>query len=385
MTWQHPHPYHMRSSPRPPRLAGGFLGDLATTLAGLDDDFALADQDGVFPTGAVAALKRCGALSAFAPPSAGGIAFVDRAQYVETLFNALRLVGRADLSLGRIFEGHVNGVKLIEWYGDEQQNALMAADLQLGGLFGVWATEPKPGVALVEGNGRTSLIGSKSFATGAGFVRRAIVTAGIAGGGRQMVIIRGDEKDRADASGWRVRGMRATQSGVYTVSNIAAPPSVLLGRPGDYEAEPRFTGGAWRFTAVQLGGIERIVCLLRDALRAGGADQDPVQRAQFGDAVAAARSAWLWVRKAASAVEGLEPDAAAIVLMTRGVVERAALDVMEIAQRGVGTRAFFADSALDRVLRDLGLYLRQAGPYQARDRAVLAWLAHDPWGEGAWW
>jgi alkylation response protein AidB-like acyl-CoA dehydrogenase len=385
MTLHVPRLQPVRASPQSPRSAGGFLGDLAATLVRLADDFALADRDGVFPSGAVAALKRCGALSAFAPPSAGGIAFDDRAQYVETLFNSLRLVGRADLSLGRIFEGHVNGVKLIEWYGDAQQNALMAADLQLGGLFGVWATEPKPGVALVEGNGRTSLIGAKSFATGAGFVRRAIVTAGIAGGGRQMVMIRGDEKDRADASGWRVRGMRATQSGLYTVSNMAAPPTALLGQPGDYEREPRFTGGAWRFTAVQLGGIERVVTLLRDALRAGGADQDPVQRAQFGDAVAPARSAWLWVRKAASAVEALEPDAATIVLMTRGVVERAALDVMEIAQRGAGTRAFSADSALDRVLRDLGLYLRQAGPYQARDRAVQSWLERDPWGESAWW
>lgn len=371
--------------PSSPRSLAGFIAGLSATLDGLSDEFASADREGLFPSAAVAALKRCGALSAFAPPAVGGISFDGRAQYVETLFDALRLVGRADLSLGRIFEGHVNGLKLVEWYGDAQQNALMAADLQLGGLYGVWATEPRPGVALVEGNGRTSLIGSKSFATGAGFVRRAIVTAGIAGGGRQMVLIRGDEKDRADASGWRVRGMRATLSGHYAVSNMAAPPSALLGRPGDYEAEPRFTGGAWRFTAVQLGGIERVVSLLRDALRAGGADQDPVQRAQFGEAVAAARSAWLWVRKAASAAEGLEPDAPAIVLMTRGVVERAALDVMEIAQRGAGTRAFFADGALDRVLRDLGLYLRQAGPYQARDRAVQAWLDRDPWGEGAWW
>jgi hypothetical protein len=58
---------------------------------------------------------------------------------------------------------------------------------------------------------------------------------------------------------------------------------------------------------------------------------------------------------------------------------------MEAVQRGVGTRAFFTGNAIDRVMRDLQLYLRQPAPDQALDRAAKAWLETDCWGEDAWW
>jgi hypothetical protein len=71
--------------------------------------------------------------------------------------------------------------------------------------------------------------------------------------------------------------------------------------------------------------------------------------------------------------------------MTRGIVEEAGLAVMEAAARTVGTASFFADSRIDRITRDLGLYLRQPVPDQARDRAAAAWLEADHWGEDRWW
>ena len=72
--------------------------------------------------------------------------------------------------------------------------------------------------------------------------------------------------------------------------------------------------------------------------------------------------------------------------MTRGVVERAGLDVMELAARLVGTRSAFDGQRIDKITRDLSLYLRQAGPDHARDQAAIAWLDHDVWGgEDALW
>ena len=67
--------------------------------------------------------------------------------------------------------------------------------------------------------------------------------------------------------------------------------------------------------------------------------------------------------------------------MTRGVVERSALDVMELSARIVGTRSAFDGQRIDKIIRDLSLYLRQAGPDYARDQAAIAWLDHDVWGE----
>jgi alkylation response protein AidB-like acyl-CoA dehydrogenase len=130
--------------------------------------------------------------------------------------------------------------------------------------------------------------------------------------------------------------------------------------------------------------VERLVILLREHLLKGGGE-DMLQRAHFARAVVQARSAGLWVREAARLTEAEDPAACAVALMTRGVVERAGLEVMEIAARTIGTRAFFEDEEVDRITRDLGLYLRQAHPDKAVDRAAQAWLVEDPWRVDPWW
>jgi hypothetical protein len=73
------------------------------------------------------------------------------------------------------------------------------------------------------------------------------------------------------------------------------------------------------------------------------------------------------------------------VLMTRGIVEDAAFEVIEAVQRSVGARAFFSGNPIDRMIRDLQLYLRQPVPDQARDRAAAAWLEIDIWDDDRWW
>jgi alkylation response protein AidB-like acyl-CoA dehydrogenase len=359
-----------RCKSEPPLLQR--LTDARTQLS---EAGARADRTGVFPADGMKILRDLGVIDAFS-----GLA----APAAEDLFDALRLIGRADLSLGRIFEGHVNGVRLIAWYGDDDQKRLMCRDLADDALFGVWATEPPPGVSVVEGEDGAALSGMKSFATGAAAIQRAVITVRDAKGVKRLLIAP-ITPERADASGWRTRGMRATGSGRYDFTGVRVAQPMWLGKAGDYEREPRFTGGAWRFTAVQLGAVERLVMLLRQHLCESGAGADPMQRAHFADAVMAARTANLWVRQAARSAEAEEPGAASLALMTRGVVERAGLKVMEIAARAIGTRAFFDDQEVDRITRDLGLYLRQAHPDKAVDRAAQAWLEADPWPQDPWW
>lgn len=123
----------------------------------------------------------------------------------------------------------------------------------------------------------------------------------------------------------------------------------------------------------------------RDHLVAARKHEDPIQRARIAHAITATRSASLWVAQAAHLAETAAPQAIPHVLMTRGVVEEAALLTMEGAARAVGTASFFEGSRIDRITRDLGLYLRQPVPDQARDRAVAAWLDADCWNEDPWW
>lgn len=305
----------------------------------------------------------------------------------DALLDVLRAVGGADLSLGRVYEGHVNAVQLVATYGDAGQRATLAEDIAAGCVYGVWNTEPAAGLALrLAGEGRWTLDGAKSFATGAGYLDRILVTARDEAGGKQLVLVDiAGETARADNSGWQVRGMRGTNSGLFDFSGMPIETGGLIGAPGDYEREPRFSAGAWRFTAVQLGAIEALVRHLRTHLLQTGKGADPIQRLRFGACVSATRSAGLWVRQAAHAAEASAEGAIPLVLMTRGIVEDAGLAVMEAAARSVGTASFFAGSRVDRVTRDLGLYLRQPVPDQARDRAAAAWLEADCWGEDRWW
>lgn len=354
--------------------ATAVLARLRAELPSIQQRARALDRDGGFPADDIAFLRACGALTVF-----GGM---DVAPL--ELMEALRLVGRGALSLGRIFEGHVNGARLVAWHGDASQRRWLADELAKGAVFGVWNTETATGVRLARDGG---LIGAKAFATGAGHIDHAIVTAAMEDGRKQMVIVGANEPARADASGWRVRGMRATLSGTYDVTGCPVTSASRLGAPGDYEAEPRFSAGAWRFTAVQLGGAERIMGLLRDHLAGGKAGEDPIHRARFGQALADIRSAYLWVREAAQAAESetAGPDEIALVLMARGVVERACLGAIAAAERTVGTGAFFEDGSLDPACRDLSLYLRQPVPDQALDRAAAAFIARDAWPDDPLW
>jgi len=352
------------------------------TTALIDDLVELGarhDAAPTFPHASLRLLVGAGLHRRFAPPATGGDAWPDPRARHDAMRDALRLVGRADLSLGRLYEGHVNALTLFGWYATAAQLAWLAHELDRGAWFGVWATEAPPGVALAS-NPEPHLTGAKTFASGAGGLGFAIVTAAPEAGERRLVVVPADDAARTDASRWRVRGMRASVSGRYELSDLPVPPDMLLGAPGDYDREPRFTAGAWRFCAVQLGGIEALLTETRAAMNAA-ARADPIQRARFADAVAATRTAGFWVREAADRAADEHIDAIEIARMARGVVERAGLDVMEAAARIVGTRSAFDGERIDKIVRDLSLYLRQGGPDYARDQAAQAWLDHDCWPE----
>ena len=86
-------------------------------------------------------------------------------------------------------------------------------------MFGVWNTETAP--VRIEGG---QLAGFKTFATGAGHIDRAIVTAAT-DDGSQMVLIDAAQPDRCDPKSWPVSGMKATVSGTYDLTGLTRRPS----------------------------------------------------------------------------------------------------------------------------------------------------------------
>lgn len=348
---------------------------------------AALDHDGAWPGEDIAALAASGLLAAPVPRGHGGSGLGSDALGSEELLEVLRLVGRGNLSLGRLYEGHVNAWRLIARLGEPALVRRLADDARRGHLFAVWNTEAPPGMRLQPVADGWRLEGGKILASGAGFVTRPLVTARETDDAppRLLVVALDTPDGRADLDRWRPTGMRCSASGAFDFTGLVVPRSHVLGAPGDYERQPDFSAGAWRFAAVHLGGIEAVAEEVRQHLRRTGRGGDPHQKARFGRIAIAAATARLWLERAAAAAAAADArpeEAIAFVNLARLAVERAGLDVIELAQRSVGLQAFMRPNPLERIVRDLATYLRQPNPDGALAAAAAHLLAADrPLGE----
>ena len=327
------------------------------------------DHDGAFPDVEFAALHECGLMAAPLALQHGGAGLgVDAAQAQLTV-DVLSAIGWGSLPLGRLYEGHVNALKLIHTHGSPSQVASYADDARRGCLFGVWNTQGADGLVLENHQGALRLRGAKIFASGAGRVARPLVTARCAIRGLVMVVPRHCDPARADLSAWKAHGMRASASGSFDFTGMEISEDEIIGGADAYHLQPAFSAGAWRFCAVQLGGAERLLDCTREHLLQAGRAADPHQLARMGQAAIAAQGARLWVEAAAKRAEGGDVGDAdaliAFVNLTRAAVERAALDIMELAQRSIGLPGFLRAHPFEHVLRDLATYLRQPAPDKA--------------------
>lgn len=356
------------------RSADIFLDDVLALSRMAFANAAHLDHDGAFPLKEIAQLAVEGGLSAPLPMEHGGLGLTKG----PLMLAALRLIGNGSLPLCRLYEGHVNAIGFIQRYGTPGQLARAARDVAQGLLFGVWNTELASGLRLERSASGGTLVGSKSFASGAGFVARPLVTV-VAAGEQIMVLPRlaPDDQSRADLSNWKPHGMRASATGDFDYTGLAVEDDDIIGMAGDYHRQPGFSGGAWRFAAVQLGGIERLIDELRDHLARTGREGDPHQRARLGAAAIAAETAHLWVVRACEMAEG-DGDAEQVIAyvnLARTAVERAGLEVIELAQRSIGLAGLHRGHPIEHVFRDLATYLRQPAPDKALTDAAIHVLA----------
>lgn len=326
------------------------------------------DAERRFPREAFDLLHGAGLLSAPIDDASG---FAGDADALHLLLLILKEVGRGDLSVGRIYEGHVNALQLVRLFGTAAQVERWRADARAGHVFGVWNTEAGDGVWFEPlDNHRLRLHGAKTFASGGIDVTRPIVPGSL-DGGWQMALVPLDACDVVvDTSWWDPIGMRASVSYRVDFTGAIITTDDLLGAPGDYHRQPWFSGGAIRFAAVQLGGAEALLEQARSYLRALDRTTDPHQRARMGEAAILVESGNLWLRGAAEAVDlqldrsRIEPADRPIAYanMTRLAIERVCLGVMEIVERSVGARGLLRPHPIERVVRDLTMYLRQPAP-----------------------
>ncbi len=322
---------------------------------------AILDRDGQFPATDMALLRDLGLLAAPLPCGMGGWGAGTEPDGADALLAILRAIGRGNLALGRLYEAHVNALKLVIDYGTPDQAGAAAQDARAGRLFGVWVTDP-PGGGLSAQGGRLS--GSKGPCSGAGHVDMAVVTVETAEGSR-MAVLRLDGTEQVQPARGTLQGMRGSVNGWVAFDGVLLAASSLIGQPGDYLREPQLSTGAWRTSAVTLGGLDALVAEVGRQLRSKGHDGSPLQQERFGRLLIAQETAALWTGSAARCAEtGTTPvaDQVAYVNLARIAVEQCCLDALQLAQRSIGLGTFVVGALLERLTRDLSVYLRQPAP-----------------------
>ncbi|GBR09339.1 acyl-CoA dehydrogenase family protein [Acetobacter oeni] len=354
---------------------------LKACLPELEAEATENDRDGSFPAGGLTLIRSLGALSAALPKSLDGCGFGTDPGGATGLLHLLRLTGEASLPLGRLLEGHINAIRLVARYGTPAHLRQLATHIRNGALCGIWVTETTNPVRLVRTEAGLSLEGEKSFASGALHVTHPLITAELPESGTCMLVVPVGNNRQTSSSVVSLSGMRGSGTGRFSFTGFRTTPDAIVGEPGDYLRQPEFSAGAWRGMAVALGGIDRLVTLLRAQLVTRGRDSNPYQRARIGEALIARETAALWTRKAALVADDdtIAPaDAAATVNLARIAVERAGLDVLELTQRGLGLSAFIKSNVVERIMRDLATYLRQPAPDETLAEAAAHFTRRDP-------
>lgn len=349
------------------------LDRLVAALNWLPREAERLDRRADFQPDLVRALHEAGLLVAPLPVHMGGSGIGTEPAAAEAACDLLRGMGRLWLPLGRIFEGHVNAVRLCLLYGTLAQVRRVAEDVRESHLFAVWVTENAADPVRIV-NGR--LVGRKSFASGTGAVTRALVTAHA--DGERMVLTDLLPAGAGVPQKLDLHGMRGTGTGQVDLTGLAVSDSDLIGAPGDYMRQPEISLGAWRTLAVLSGGLTALVDALRAELLVRDRARNPHQRARFATCRIQDETARLWVSRAALLAEEVGDEAAAAyVKLARHAVDAACGSAIQLVQRSAGLAAFVRPHRIERLCRDLATYMRQPAMDAVLEEAAITLFEQD--------
>ena len=211
---------------------------LVTALEEITASAAARDAEPSFPREEFRRLAEAGAL-ALNLPGRDAEATLSFAEELATV----RAVARADGSVGRIYDGHLNGVERLGVLADEPLRSEELSRIEAGELIlGVWGADPLPSEgepARLDDSGER-LHGVKVFCSGAGGVDRALVNVRGADGPGPPLLAYLDlsEGVEVDRDWFRGAGMRASES--HRVVFDATTVLAVLGEPGELSRQPWF-------------------------------------------------------------------------------------------------------------------------------------------------
>jgi alkylation response protein AidB-like acyl-CoA dehydrogenase len=338
------------------------------------------DRTATFPAEDFADLFAAGLLGAAVPREHGGLGLGPLRGDAFTLWMITKELAKADLSLARCWEGHANSLVLIDALGsDEQRTRWFAGVVERGEKWVAWSGEPQapaPGEVVRFGTRVTAVPGgyvvdgSKAFSTSAGGAQWAIllVNTGGPGGARHaaspetLLMLACDLADPSveiDRSWWDPIGMRATVSHLVRFTRTFIPESQLIGEPGCYLREGWQTAFIPHYAASFLGAAEAAYDQALIYLTAQGKGEDPYVQQRVARMSIHVETAHLWLRHVARLWDdGRRQEAQLAGSRARHLIEHLAEETVGHAIRACGARMLMRSNPVERIYRDLSLYIR---------------------------
>jgi alkylation response protein AidB-like acyl-CoA dehydrogenase len=338
------------------------------------------DRSATFPAEDFEDLFRAGVHAPCVPESYGGLGLgPGRSTYV--LWMMTKELARADMSLARCWEGHVNSQVLISALANEEQKARWFAEIvDRGDIWVAWSGEPQskvPGQAsrfgteLRKVTGGYLLNGTKAYATSAGHARRAILLVNPEGPGGarhasgsadQLLLLTcdlGDPGVTYDSSWWSPIGMRATVSYLVRFNDVFVAEKDVLGRPGQYLNEAWQTRFSPHYAATFLGGAEAVYEYALASIKKQQREDDPYATHRIAQMSLNVETAHVWLRHVADLWDADRIDEAKVAgIRARYLVEKLAMETLDHCVRACGARSLVKPSPVERIYRDLSIYVR---------------------------
>jgi alkylation response protein AidB-like acyl-CoA dehydrogenase len=344
------------STASPPELEVANLDEVLARVAASAEE---RDQAPVptFPEEAMADLEAVGALAWTAhdgpdrPPAAAELGLV-------------RSVARADGSIGRIIDGHLNGVERLAVQAPAALRERELAAVRAGRLrVGVWGGDPHPDegtpATVTAGGSAEVLTGVKTFCSGAGGLDRALILArdpGAPAPAAVWVDLTDAETVAIDEGWFRGAGMRASVS--HRVIFDRAPALARFGGPGALAQQPWFARDALRTAASWAGMADGALDGALESI-AARPECGALEELAVGQMLAARETITAWLERAARAMDAASEDLADVALYARAAIAQSSRTILAEAERACGSHPFATGGRLDRARRDLELFLLQ--------------------------
>lgn len=269
------------------------------------------------------------------------------------LVQALESLGRTDIPLSRLTEGHVDALRIHAEAGTAPEDEC---------LYGVWASRSRgTGITARRTSGGWHLEGTLRFASGAGLLDRALVPVWL-DDERSLLLDLDVTGWPVDDSAWQTSAMRLSHSHTIALDHdVDATRAHQLGGDGFYLGRPGFFPGGVGVAAVWVGGAARVADLVRH--HAGHGAPSPAVQMRLGhlrtELVAAGSAVATAATRLAAGGLPAAGDLQTLATETRAVVGASVRRLLEQARAIAGPAGLAFDGPLTRAIDDLDLYVRQ--------------------------